>query len=154
MIVMSKNENYEEYKAFTEQNFVKLQPLIDKKKISKSLSEVDFNNVFDQMALKLKQSSKKWIIVLKLFQQDKEELSYYLDINEGKWEQLKNIPEKFDLEISVQNEVWLKIISGDLAPMGAFTQNKMRIRAKSIATTNEFFKILVDPVDSTKRIFI
>ena len=153
---MKKREklNYEESTTFLKQNFVKLQPLIDKKRISKSSREEDFNKIFDQMALKLQQSANKWIIVLKLYNQEKEDLCYFLDISEGKWKQLKNIPEKFDVEISMQNEAWWKMVSGNLAPMEAFTQNKMRIRAKGITTTNDFFKILVDPVNSNKRIFI
>ena len=141
-------------KLDTTPNFVMLKPLIDKKKIGKSSSKLDFDELFDQMALKLKDSSKKWIIVLKLFHQDKEEDSYYLEISEGKWERLTNLPEKFDLEISIQNETWWKMVSGDLAPMEAFTQNKMRIRANGITTTNDFFKIFVDPISRNKRIFI
>ena len=52
--------------------FARLQSLVRKADADKSAKEIEINYVFKQIAVKLKESSKEWKLMLRLFDQEQE----------------------------------------------------------------------------------
>lgn len=92
--------------------------------------------------------------MIRLFERNEQVFVCILDIKDGKYKLLEKIPKKYDVQLFIQKDAWWEVIKGNLSPMEAFFEQKMRISAINSDTTNKFFRALINPEDKNKRIFI
>jgi len=136
------------------QEFARLQPMVIKSAHKKKIREIEISEIFSQMASKLKDSKKDWIIILRLFDDTKEIESYFLEFSKGRHSSLHDIPKKFDLEIFVQIDAWYELMSGGMSPMEAYHDGKLQIRAAKLGLAKEFLKSFIKPEDEGKVVFV
>lgn len=136
------------------QEFARLQPMVSKPAHKKKIREIEISEIFSQMASKLKDRKKDWIIILRLFDDTKEIESHFLEFSKGQYSRLHDTPNKFDLEIFVHIDTWYELTSGGMSPMEAYHDGKVRIRAAKLGLAKEFFKSFVKPEDEGKVVFV
>jgi len=136
------------------QEFARLQPMVSKSAHKKKTREIEVSEIFSQMALKLKDRKKDWVIILRLFDDTKEIESHFLEFSKGQHSRLHDTPKNFDLEIFLHIGPWYELTSGSMSPMEAYHEGKLRIRAAKLGLAKEFFKSSVEPKDEGKTVFV
>ena len=140
--------------SINQSEFARLQSLIEKAEIDQPIGKIDIEKVFEKMASHLKDSSRVWRIILRLYEQEKEIQNYFLKINQGTYKLLKEVPKLYDLEFFVQQDAWWDMVKGKMPPMEAFHKSKMRIRTIHPTLVGTFFLAFRSPEDKEKEVYL